>query len=91
MDAEGRPKRMEISRGTAYMVGLAQVAVTLAVVLCFPAVHVQIYTCHPVVLNGTTSLAEPAPLHGTSLMMGLPVRASCNVMSLAYFTLLLGR
>ena len=52
----------QFSRGTAYTVGLSQLAVTLAVVAIFPAVLVQTYTCHPVVCNGTVDLAQPAPL-----------------------------
>lgn len=37
---------MEVSRGTAYGIGLAQVAVTLGVLLFFPGVEVHLYLVH---------------------------------------------
>jgi hypothetical protein len=37
---------MEVSRGTAYGIGLAQVAVTLGVLLFFPGVEVRLFLAH---------------------------------------------
>lgn len=48
---------LQVTRASAFALCLSQVAVTLAVIAYYPPVHVQFYTCHPKVGNGT--LAEP--------------------------------
>lgn len=44
---------IELTRGTAFTLCLSQVAVTGLAILYFPPVHVQLFTSHPRVANGT--------------------------------------
>lgn len=67
---------MEVSRGTAYGIGLAQVAATLGVILFFPGVEVHMFMAHSVV-NSTKEGAQvvlmPEPPEVIRLHMGMPV------------------
>jgi hypothetical protein len=49
---------LQISRASAFALCMSQVAVTLAVILYYPPVHVQFFTCRPVISNGTITLPE---------------------------------
>jgi hypothetical protein len=49
---------LQISRASAFALCLSQVAVTLAVIAYYPPVHVQFFTCHPRIENGTLTLPE---------------------------------
>lgn len=65
---------MEVSRGTAYGVGLAQVAVTLGVLLFFPGVEVHLFLVHAGVNN--TRVVWGAGPDGAEVIrahMGMPV------------------
>jgi hypothetical protein len=72
---------MEVSRGTAYGIGLAQVAVTLGVLLFFPSVDVHLYLVRALVNRTTTAtmveqdvlVAGPGSLEGVRAQVGLPV------------------
>lgn len=73
---------VEISRGTAYGLSLSQLALALGCVLFFPAVHVQVFTPEPAVVNGT--LAGENALAASGLVnvgLGLPmlVSAACTL------------
>jgi hypothetical protein len=61
---------MEVSRGAAYGLGLSQFAITLGVVLFFPAVEVTVYVPHAR-LNGTAAMSVAA--EGVRVHMGMPV------------------
>jgi hypothetical protein len=71
---------MEVSRGTAYGIGLAQVAVTLGVLLFFPSVDVHLYLVRAF-LNRTSAatmerdvlVAGPGSLEGVRAQVGLPI------------------
>ena len=49
---------LQVTRASAFALCLSQVAVTLAVIAYYPPVHVQLYTCHPRVENGTLTLPQ---------------------------------
>lgn len=69
---------MEVSRGTAYGIGLSQVAVTLGVLLFFPSVDVHLFLIHAGV-NRTAEaghdvlFAGARSLEGIQGQVGLPV------------------
>lgn len=66
---------MEVSRGTAYGIGLAQVAVTLGVVLFFPSADMHMFVPHAQV-NGTQGRVSWLMSEATDVMrvqLGLPV------------------
>ena len=66
---------MEITRGTAYGLGLSQFAVTLAAVLFFPPVDVDVYFLHGHI-NLTTrgiSITPDADMKGLRVFMAMPV------------------
>jgi hypothetical protein len=77
---------MEVSRGTAYGLGLSQFAVTLAVVLFFPPVEVVVYV--PRATNTTkgalaitglgTSIFMAPPLLGASLLAAVFATVTCK-------------
>lgn len=73
---------MEVSRGTAYGLGLSQCVVTLGVVLFFPAIEVHVFTAHAEVRNGTLAMAEGKGLYGTGLILALPVLVSSGLAAL---------
>lgn len=62
---------MDVSRGTAYGLGLSQFAITLGVVLFMPAVHVDVYVPSAQLTNTTDRLVVRA--QGARLHMGMPV------------------
>jgi len=62
---------MEVSRGTAYGIGLAQVAVTLGVLLFCPSVEVHVFLAHAKI-NGTRGVTEDA-LETYSGHLGMPI------------------
>jgi hypothetical protein len=49
---------IQISRASAFALCMSQVAVTLAVIAYYPPVHVQFFTCHPRISNGTLTLPD---------------------------------
>jgi len=49
---------LEVSQSSAFALCMSQVAVTLAVILYYPPVHVQLFTCHPKIANGTLIVPE---------------------------------
>jgi hypothetical protein len=49
---------LPISRASAFALCLSQAAVTLAVIVYYPPVYVQLFTCHPRIQNGTLALPE---------------------------------
>jgi hypothetical protein len=68
---------LQISRGSAFAICLSQVAVTLAVIAYYPPVHVQLFTCHPRVANGTITVPE-SQLAVSNLSLSIPFLAlSC--------------
>jgi hypothetical protein len=70
---------MQISQSSAFALCLSQVAVTLAVILYYPPVHVQLFTCHPRIANGTLTLPESVLLV-SNFGLSLPFLAlSCLV------------
>lgn len=62
---------LEASRGCAFAACLSQVAITLAVILYYPPVRVQLFQCHPLVANGTITVPETR-LTVTNLGLGVP-------------------
>jgi len=70
---------LQISQSSAFALCLSQAAVTLAVILYYPPVHVQLFTCHPKIINGTLALPE-SELLVSNFGLGLPFLAlSCLV------------
>ena len=49
---------IQLSKASAFAVCMSQVAITLAVIAYYPPVHVQLFTCHPKVENGTLKVPE---------------------------------
>lgn len=49
---------LQVSRASAFALCMSQVAVTLAVIAYYPPVHVQFFTCHPQISNGTLTLPD---------------------------------
>jgi hypothetical protein len=49
---------LQITQSSAFALCMSQVAITVGVIFFFPAVHVQLFSCHPKVANGTLSLPE---------------------------------
>jgi hypothetical protein len=70
---------MEVSRGTAYGLGLSQCLATLGVVLFSPPGQVYVFTAHAEARNGTISLACPGCVYGASVRTGLPVLAASGL------------
>jgi hypothetical protein len=62
---------LQVSRASAFAICLSQVAVTLAVVLYYPPVHVQLFTCHPEIGNGTITVPE-SRLSVSNIGLGAP-------------------
>lgn len=73
---------MEISRGTAYGLGLSQCAITLGVVLFLPAMEVHVFTAHVQLRNGSLALADQRGVYGSGLMLGLPLLLSSGLAAL---------
>lgn len=68
---------LQVTRGSAFAICMSQVAVTLAVIVYYPPVHVQLYTCRPTVSNGTLTLPE-SQLSVSNLGLSVPFLAlSC--------------
>lgn len=64
---------IQFSRATAFALCLSQAALTIAVVLYFPPVHVQVFTAHPGVANGTLAAStESHVIHSSSFSLSLP-------------------
>lgn len=64
---------INFSKSTAFALCLSQAAVTVVVVLYFPSVHVETFTAHPVVTNGTLSIStESHVIHSASVSLSLP-------------------
>lgn len=70
---------VQFTQRGAYALSLCQAAVTFGVVLYFPSVWVQAFTCHPVVRNGTADLDAPAPVRGGSIALAMPLMATSLV------------
>ena len=51
---------LAVTRGTAFALCLSQAAITIGVVSFYPPVHVEIYTAHPTIINGTLQLPSAA-------------------------------
>lgn len=49
---------LQISQSSAFALCISQVAITVAVLFFYPPVHVQLFTCHPRISNGTLALPE---------------------------------
>jgi hypothetical protein len=49
---------IQFSKASAFAICMSQVAVTLGVIAYYPPVHVQFFTCHPQIRNGTLTLPE---------------------------------
>lgn len=68
---------MEVSRGTAYGIGLAQVAVTLGVILFFPGVDVHLYVARALTNNTQQGdvivLSGDKPAEVIRVHLGMPV------------------
>ena len=62
---------LQISRASAFALCMSQVAVTLAVILYYPPVHVQFFTCRPIISNGTIVLPD-TPLSVSSVGLSVP-------------------
>jgi hypothetical protein len=70
---------LQISQSSAFALCFSQVAVTLAVIFYYPPVHVQLFTCHPRISNGTLTLPESV-LSVSNFGLTLPFLAlSCLV------------
>jgi hypothetical protein len=68
---------MQMSRASAFAICMSQVAVTLAVIAYYPSVHVQFFTCHPKIDNGTLTLPD-TQLLVTNVGLSVPFLAlSC--------------
>ena len=77
---------MELSRGTAYGVGLSQLAVTLGIVLFFPGVEIDMFLirAHVNASTGALFMTASTDIQGMRMHMGLPVILSsclCAVFS----------
>jgi hypothetical protein len=44
---------LQVSSNTIFALCLSQAAVMIGVITCYPPVHVEVYTPHPVIINGT--------------------------------------
>ena len=66
---------MELSRGTAYGVGLSQLAVTMGIVLFFPSVDIDIFLirAHVNATTGALVLVGSTDIHGMRTSLGLVV------------------
>ena len=66
---------MELTRGTAYGVGLSQLAITLGVVLFFPAVDIDVFLirAHVNTSTGVLFITTATDIHGMRVNMGLAV------------------
>ena len=70
---------LQISQSSAFALCLSQVAITLAVIFYYPPVHVQLFTCHPRISNGTLTLPESV-LSVSNIGLSMPFLAlSCLV------------
>jgi hypothetical protein len=68
---------LPISRASAFALCLSQAAITLAVIAYYPPVHVQFFTCHPRIENGTLTVPE-SELSVSSIGLSVPFLAlSC--------------
>lgn len=68
---------IEVTKGTAFTLCLSQVAVTGLAIMYFPPVHVQLFTSHPRVENGTLT-NDLSTLSVVNLGLSLPFLAlSC--------------
>lgn len=68
---------LQISRASAFALCLSQAAITLAVIAYYPPVHVQFFTCHPRIENGTLTMPE-SELSVSNIGLSVPFLAlSC--------------
>ena len=65
-----------ISRGTALALCLSQTAVSIAAIIYFPPVKVEIYSTHPTILNGTLNPAQHARLSTVTFALSTPLLIS---------------
>ncbi len=49
---------IQLSRASAFAICVSQVAITLAVIAYYPPVHIQLFSCHPRIENGTLLVLE---------------------------------
>lgn len=79
---------MEVSRGTAYGIGFSQCAVTLAVILFFPPVDVDVFHVHGHInLSTRVLLIDPMKdIRGARVFMSLPTFLS-SLMAVSFSTL----
>jgi hypothetical protein len=49
---------LQVSKASAFAICVSQVAITLAVIAYYPPVHVQFFTCHPKISNGTLTMPD---------------------------------
>ena len=76
MSEATEPERMELTRGTAYGLGLSQCAITLGVVLFSPPVHVDVFVARPLVnasAPGGFSIDPRSQMQGMRVFMGMPL------------------
>ena len=64
---------MEVSRGTAYGIGISQCAVTLGIVLFSPLVQVEVFVAHEAVNASALSHLTPPSITVTTIGMSMPV------------------
>jgi len=78
---------MDVSRGTAYGLGLSQVAITLGIVLYFPAVRVSSFSMSVMDTGNHTSNGELVleSLQSHHYVMGLPMLA-CSFLAAMFTT-----
>ena len=65
---------IQISRASAFALCISQAAVTLAVIAYYPPVHVQFFTCHPKIENGTLTMPD-SELSVSNIRLSVPFLA----------------
>lgn len=64
---------MDVSRGTAYGLGISQCAVTLGIVLFSPLVQVELFVAHEAVNASAPGQLTPVSMTVTTIGMSMPV------------------
>ena len=74
-----------LSRGTALALCLSQTALTIAAIVYFPAVKTELYTIHPIIINGTLDDTQHVKLSSASFTLSTPLLI-CSCLAAVFST-----